>query len=1199
MVVTIGFKMLRVMKRITSIFSIAVAAMAMLSSCAKSELKNDINFSDGKVYTAYSDVDTKTAMDGLSTKWLADDTVWGVDMTPAEYVSNPPSFDGENGHKVSFTFPGLEGDLFLAIYPSTAASFDMQDYACAYVTIPSEQTAVKGGFSNGAAVSIAYPEEGSSELHFMNLVSFVGVKIQNENIVKVELEDIDAVQPSQLAGKFSINPWDGPSTSMTECEYPATSTKVSLSGTFEKDGLYYFCVAPREGSHGLYDIRLTFTDKNGRVATFEQHDETNPKVAFNRNQTLVIFDQEIQDSKWLKPVEHTISWTGPSDWTTDDEKDEFSLATQPYGYSVVLKKNNGGTAPTVNATAKDCRLYAKGTATISNDKEITKIVFNVSTQGKKRLAPITASVGTIATQALEDATVVWTGKSKEITFTVGENAIYGSEGSSKAGQLCFDTIDATYLSDGTEPEPEPTKYTITIAEGIVGGTVTASAAEAVENTEITLTATPATGYDFSSWNVTNVATSAEITVTDNKFTMPAANVNVSANFRKQTTGEVWTATAFASILDGDELVIVGKSGNNYYAMSNDKGTSAAPAAVSVAISGDDLSETPESNIIWVASKDVNGNITFYLSDEQDKWLYCTDSNNGVRVGTNTAKTFSLDNTGYLKHNGTSRFVGIYTSTDWRCYTSASGNIANQTFKFYVRKGGATKYSVTCATVTGGTLSASPVKATEGTTVELTATPATEYAFNNDWTVKGADETSITVTDGKFTMPAQNVTVSGSFTKKTYAITKTTATNGTYTVKVGGNEVEVASKGEKVTLAADPADGYKLDGFTVKETSSGNTVTVSNNSFTMPGAAVTVSAEFSEQRVDPEYEGQGTSDDPYTVSDLIKIAENLGSGNVTEDSWYGVGIISSITEVSTQYGNATYIIKDKNDQSKTFTVYRGKYLDNTAFTSADQIGVNDEVVVYGKIKNHNGTTMEFDTGNYIASITKATKYDVKVATGITNGTITVNPTSAVAGQTVTITATPNTGYKLKAGSITVTKASSGTVTVTNNQFTMPAEAVTVSAEFEVNSDPKTEKTATINFGTNNVKINAASVTGDDDKGNTWTITTVGTSSFTSQPTYCQVGASSKPATSITFTTTLPSDAEVTSISAKFGGFSGTAGTVTLKVGNNSVGTGSLNAGNDVTVTSTSTASGNVITITVTGIAKGVKVYNIVTKYKSAN
>ena len=138
-------------------------------------------------------------------------------------------------------------------------------------------------------------------------------------------------------------------------------------------------------------------------------------------------------------------------------------------------------------------------------------------------------------------------------------------------------------------------------------------------------------------------------------------------------------------------------------------------------------------------------------------------------------------------------------------------------------------------------------------------------------------------------------------------------------------------------------------------------------------------------------------------------------------------------------------------------------------------------------------------------------------------------------------------------------------------------------------PATE--GTIVFCNSGTKINSASVTGDDSMGNTWTITTEGTTSYTPNADYCQVGSSSKPATSITFTTTLPAEATITSFEAKFGGFSGTAGDVTLKVGETTVGTGSLNAANDVTVTNTSTATGTVLTVTVTNIAKGVKCYYI--------
>ncbi len=111
-------------------------------------------------------------------------------------------------------------------------------------------------------------------------------------------------------------------------------------------------------------------------------------------------------------------------------------------YEFSTAKNNGSTPPTYNTNGKDLRIYAKGSVTISSSTAMTGIVFNLSSQGKKRLAPITASTGTIATQASGDEIVTWTGSATSVTFTVGDNADYGSE-SSKAGQLCFLSVDIT------------------------------------------------------------------------------------------------------------------------------------------------------------------------------------------------------------------------------------------------------------------------------------------------------------------------------------------------------------------------------------------------------------------------------------------------------------------------------------------------------------------------------------------------------------------------------------------------------------------------------------------------------------------------------------------------------------------------------------------------------------------------------------
>lgn len=77
-----------------------------------------------------------------------------------------------------------------------------------------------------------------------------------------------------------------------------------------------------------------------------------------------------------------------------------------------------------------------------------------------------------------------------------------------------------------------------------------------------------------------------------------------------------------------------------------------------------------------------------------------------------------------------------------------------------------KYLVSFASVEGGTLSASAIKAEEGTEITLTAEPQLGYEFNNDWSVTATDGTVINVVDNKFTMPAQDVTVSGTFSEST-------------------------------------------------------------------------------------------------------------------------------------------------------------------------------------------------------------------------------------------------------------------------------------------------------------------------------------------------------------------------------------------------------------------------------------------------
>lgn len=84
----------------------------------------------------------------------------------------------------------------------------------------------------------------------------------------------------------------------------------------------------------------------------------------------------------------------------------------------------------------------------------------------------------------------------------------------------------------------------------------------------------------------------------------------------------------------------------------------------------------------------------------------------------------------------------------------------------VVKGIDNRHNINVAEVEGGTLSASAIKAEEGTEITLTAEPLLGYEFNNDWSVTTTDGTVINVVNNKFTMPAQDVTVSGTFSENT-------------------------------------------------------------------------------------------------------------------------------------------------------------------------------------------------------------------------------------------------------------------------------------------------------------------------------------------------------------------------------------------------------------------------------------------------
>ena len=93
--------------------------------------------------------------------------------------------------------------------------------------------------------------------------------------------------------------------------------------------------------------------------------------------------------------------------------------------------------------------------------------------------------------------------------------------------------------------PQPTYYTVSVAEGITNGTVTVNPESATEGATITVTATPAQGYELATLTYTYGETTNNIDPTTMQFVMPAANVMVNATFAEMASVATPTFTPAA------------------------------------------------------------------------------------------------------------------------------------------------------------------------------------------------------------------------------------------------------------------------------------------------------------------------------------------------------------------------------------------------------------------------------------------------------------------------------------------------------------------------------------------------------------------------------------------------------------------------------------------------------------------------------
>ena len=100
----------------------------------------------------------------------------------------------------------------------------------------------------------------------------------------------------------------------------------------------------------------------------------------------------------------------------------------------------------------------------------------------------------------------------------------------------------------------------------------------------------------------------------------------------------------------------------------------------------------------------------------------------------------------------------------------------------------------------------------------------------------------------------------------------------------------------------------------------------------------------------------SKDNPLTPSQAYDIAKNLGTGNISTESYYIKGKISSIKyQFDAEHGTAIFNISADGSKSAEFTCYSVYYFGNKAWVEGySQVKVGDEVIVFGKLTNYNGT-----------------------------------------------------------------------------------------------------------------------------------------------------------------------------------------------------------------------------------------------------
>ena len=626
----------------------------------------------------------------------------------------------------------------------------------------------------------------------------------------------------------------------------------------------------------------------------------------------------------------------------------------------------------------------------------------------------------------------------------------------------------------------PDGLTLKQTTGEINGTASASSTSATAGTEITLTATPNTGYHFKEWQVESLA---GLVITNNKFTMPDSNVAIKAIFEEDspfapTKHTVTVKTdgngiAFASPLlavAGTEITLTAMPKEGYHF----KEWQVISGGVAI-----------ENNKFLMP--DTNVEVKAFFEEgappAPTKYTVTVTTEGGGTASASPAKTAAgteitltaTPNTGYhFKEWQVESPAGLVITNNK--FTMPDSNVAIKAIFEEDSPFAPTKHTVTVKTDGNGIAFASPLLAVAGTEITLTAMPKKGYHFKEWQVISGG----VAIENNKFLMPDSNVEVNAVFEKDappaptdpgkpsisvtgayTYNGSEHTATVSGYnpaTMDIAGN---TATDAGDYTVRVTSKTGRWADGSTGAVTAAwsiGKATQEAPNGLIGVAPTTEGGSDVKITGVDATMEYRAESETIYTTCTGIEI-ENLPAGNYfvryAEDHNH---FASPDAEVTVGEGTPladctiTFNASGGSGSMDSVTVNAGTIyiLPACGFTAPADQEFKAWEIGGTEYKVGDSYTVLVDTeikALWENSVITPTTYTVTVSND-GNGTASASHAKAAAGTEITLTATPQIGYHFKGWQV---ESPAGLV-ITNNKFTMPDGNVDVKAIFEKDAPP---------------------------------------------------------------------------------------------------------------------------------------------------